>query len=65
MAAVQKLSMTFLFYNFLLRSTVNSGTAEPETFPVVPLFQKTTKLKVIILKNAEQNPEFAEVFRRE
>ncbi len=35
----------------------NSGTTEPATLPVVPLFQKSPKSEVIIRKNAEQSPE--------
>ena len=33
--------------------------------PVVPLFPYSQKREVIIRKNAEQDPEFAEVLRRE
>lgn len=43
----------------------NSGTTVPATVPVVPLFPKSSESEVIIRKNAEQDPEFAEVCRRE
>jgi hypothetical protein len=43
----------------------NSGTTGPGTLPVVPLFQKSPGFEVIIRKNAEHSPEFANDYRQE
>jgi len=51
------------FYNFLFRSTGKSGTTEPGTVPVVPLFQKSPGFEVIIRRNAEHNPKTPQVCR--
>jgi len=43
----------------------NSGTPRPGTVPVVPLFQKSPELEVIIRENAEQSMEFTMSYRQE